>query len=410
MTYQTQDWQSPHHRKLWQKFYNGSGETIPAYAVMRIEDASLETAEASLVAKKPTCDREPIWMVNGPVDIPAGSYGYGTFAQHAAYVLYDDADSPAYGEMWGPKEDTWTLTKDEPGFVACGGPDGTKAFFVQRPADEIVHFELTSDKDLGTSATAHILELSGGEWAVPAEPTEITVEDWYTEPGMWQGYTEYRGLAVRRPECGSIYDIIWMETPARWIRCTATSNLTTSCTASVDHYHLQGKDPGSTVTVHDPMGVWAGWVQVDCKMWCHWNDRNKRYEITTPQLVAMFATATLTSATCGSAASIESVAYVRQGYYSADHETAPTTASNPRGHAGKAGDEVTIMAYGTSAPLNWAIVDMDLHLLTAVTNVRIDGYNFQKKTQDYYAEICSDESDWITYHTGRDCSSGSGSG
>ncbi|MFO0906449.1 MAG: recombinase family protein [Pirellulales bacterium] len=86
----------------------------------------------------------------------------------------------------------------------------------------LVHFQLLGDLLLGGSAPAVILTWDGSAW-VPGNTT-IAVDDWYANPGMWQAYAGYKGLALKNA-CHDRYEIVWMETPARSIEFVLTSAL-----------------------------------------------------------------------------------------------------------------------------------------------------------------------------------------
>ncbi|MFM7844477.1 MAG: hypothetical protein ACKPEY_09625, partial [Planctomycetota bacterium] len=123
----------------------------------------------------------------------------------------------------------------------------------------VVHFELLSDLVLGSSASAAILVWDGSNWSIGT--TLITIRDWHTEPGMWQGYAGYRGLALKNA-CLDRYEVVWMETPARSIEFALTSPMLSGyALATVTNYYLQGKPPGSTVTVYDAQANYRRFMQ-----------------------------------------------------------------------------------------------------------------------------------------------------
>lgn len=120
-------------------FRNDSGETIPAHAVMRVTDAEEDEDEVVFLAAKPNATRQQIYLVNGDEDVEADGFGWGTFLWHADYVLYNDANTPAYGEMWGPESGSWKLAKGRTGFGTWGhnitdeGAAVTRALATQIP-------------------------------------------------------------------------------------------------------------------------------------------------------------------------------------------------------------------------------------------------------------------------------------
>ena len=64
--------------------------------------------------------------INGIGDVAANKHGGCTMAQTPVKALYDTADgTPAAGDTWGLKKDSWKLGKDIDGFVVLGGIDST---------------------------------------------------------------------------------------------------------------------------------------------------------------------------------------------------------------------------------------------------------------------------------------------
>jgi hypothetical protein len=117
-------------------FFNDSGETIPANAVMRVTGPTAvdETGQYYSVAK-PNSTYTPLYLVNRALPIPYGmgddSFGIGDWLMdpHASgRVLVDNSVStPAYGETWGPETGSWKLKKGNNGFKIVGGSGTTEA-------------------------------------------------------------------------------------------------------------------------------------------------------------------------------------------------------------------------------------------------------------------------------------------
>jgi hypothetical protein len=89
---------------------------------------------------------------------------------------------------------------------------------------------LLGDLELGGASTAVILTWNGSGWV--AGNTYITVGDWYDEPGMWQAYAGYKGVALKNA-CLDRYEIVWMEAPARSIEFQLTDSLISGQSAAV---------------------------------------------------------------------------------------------------------------------------------------------------------------------------------
>lgn len=109
-------------------FRNDSGETIPAYGVMRVTGVAGLGSIPTITVDKPSTTFQRLYLVNGPFQVSGTSgqnkFGLGTWAEGAAYVLYDDANTPAYGEEWGPSASSWKIKKNRYGFFVIGGATG----------------------------------------------------------------------------------------------------------------------------------------------------------------------------------------------------------------------------------------------------------------------------------------------
>jgi hypothetical protein len=110
------------------RFYNENSGTAPAYGVMRITTNGTATYAA---IDKPSSAFQPLYIVNGPRDCVTGKWGWGyfltaeTFRFDHRFVLFDTANTPAVGEVWGPQDGTWTIKQNYPGFLIIGGNTGS---------------------------------------------------------------------------------------------------------------------------------------------------------------------------------------------------------------------------------------------------------------------------------------------
>lgn len=108
----------------WLPVYNDSGETIPAFAAMRISGIVASTLEFK-VAKPNSNNAVNNILFNGPVEIPAASFGIGT-ADTPAGVRYDTADgTPSNGDEWGVSSADWKLRNARNGFLIQGVIDSS---------------------------------------------------------------------------------------------------------------------------------------------------------------------------------------------------------------------------------------------------------------------------------------------
>ena len=108
------------------RFDNYSGEAVPPYAVLRIDDTAA-TEKHALKAYKPNgtsgdctfalnLNRQVAHNASTPKHAGTCTNAYG------AWALYDDANTPAPGEEWGPDSD-WLLHKGKGGYVIVGGAE-----------------------------------------------------------------------------------------------------------------------------------------------------------------------------------------------------------------------------------------------------------------------------------------------
>ena len=105
----------------WLRGTNGAGETIPAFAVVRVTGSGTDDV---YTAAKPDEDGQYafVWGIH---DTPAGFVGTLT-NDYPAYALYESGDgAPAVGETWGAGAGSFKLRKDKPGFRVVGSPDAT---------------------------------------------------------------------------------------------------------------------------------------------------------------------------------------------------------------------------------------------------------------------------------------------
>src|SRR5262245_11575096 len=111
---------TPFFRKGWVRYINGSGETIPAHAVMRITNWDLVNGEVVYNVAKPDSTYRWRYLVNGPISVGSDSTheGYGTFLGDGGLVYC--SGTPAVNQMWYPTPSQWYLSQHGPGFLVAG--------------------------------------------------------------------------------------------------------------------------------------------------------------------------------------------------------------------------------------------------------------------------------------------------
>lgn len=106
-------------------FRNDSGETIPAFACMRVTGEITVSGAVLWTVTKPDTTFARFYLINGPDTVSTNDlYGTGSFVDLPDRVLYDSADgTPAAGEVWGPYPSQWGLKRHMYGFRILGDAD-----------------------------------------------------------------------------------------------------------------------------------------------------------------------------------------------------------------------------------------------------------------------------------------------
>ncbi len=155
----------PLANRTWVTFKNTASETIPAYGVMRITGTDERAGRTVYNVAKPNTTFQRLYLVNGPVDVPASGYGDGTF--DITYALCSSAASPLLAESWGAKHDEWKLFQYRPGFFMLGNYQGTgdAQRAIVRPY-EVQRIRGTLDATLsqGSSASFNVYFRDGNTW------------------------------------------------------------------------------------------------------------------------------------------------------------------------------------------------------------------------------------------------------
>lgn len=107
------------------KFLNNCGATYPAWGISRITGrvAPSGASPGYLTVAKVDATYRWQYFVNGPKDVANNKYGFGSYLTDIeGEALWGDAGaSPAPGERWGPKADSFLLWQHRPGFLILGG-------------------------------------------------------------------------------------------------------------------------------------------------------------------------------------------------------------------------------------------------------------------------------------------------
>jgi hypothetical protein len=334
------------------------------------------------------------------------------------WILFVDQYDDLAGDVWAINTDYYGPGRYSGTYDVDG--DVRPLIVLRRGLDDLVRFELIDELEIrqppdGTPRHANA-KLLDDSWA--ATTIEIEVYDAFGNEGMWNGIAGYRGWAKKRPgafedgeDVRQKYDVVWMERPAQKIRFTSTEYMGASSggqmAATVDWFDHQGKDPGSSVTIHDPAGLFPDAFSGAAGI-AYYNNRQKRYEAVECHRVVDRATATLTGNTCpGDTINISGFTGYSCGEFIGAPPTTPTTASGSI--AGLSGDTVYLRRISNALPNpEWQVIRVTKHAIEFMTDWQaVDAdRKIQGKFKTGYVESCeSADPEWEDLYTGGECSS-----
>jgi len=304
----------------------------------------------------------------------------------------------------------------------------------------LIQFRLLTPLTPNGSALATQIQYNATTGNYDAVGGNIIVADWYSTPrGMWQapalgsgllgsdseddpvyieGFAQFRSNTTVTTGPTTIwgtlpggvvqtlptYEIIWMETLA-W-ECEGYISGTPSgsiATGTVTAAWEQGKWPGETITLHDDQGFFPRWA--DGALFkatrCEFAGSQNYWKVTNCQQICITATATLAENMCGSAATLVEGSFLptSPSPFNLAPDPLPTTATNPRGHYGIAGDQVVLNWMG-----GWQVVDVALHPTAVVIDARYASRKLEMKRVTAALELCSAETPaWETILTAAPC-------
>jgi len=149
----------------WHFFRNDSGESIPAFAVMRPTGTIQAFGATVFTCAKPNATSYSFYLINGPGVVRDGQFGQCTYGPDVV-VLYDTGSSPALDEDWGPTNGSWKIATAGTGFRIVGVADAVKGIIeviqVKTAAASTVHW--------GTLSVVHS----------PGAEQTITTGSWQT--------------------------------------------------------------------------------------------------------------------------------------------------------------------------------------------------------------------------------------
>lgn len=111
--------------ELWLPFENNTGSTVPGNSLLRVTGLTLSEGVPILAIAKASTTFGREWAVTANRDVPSGEFGVATLANLPVRLAYDSTQSPAAGETYGPKPDSFVSWENYPGFICLGIVDST---------------------------------------------------------------------------------------------------------------------------------------------------------------------------------------------------------------------------------------------------------------------------------------------
>lgn len=197
----------------------------------------------------------------------------------------DDAPDPpnpwvvdVYNLERQANEYVFSAAEDEVGYAIWDDvEDKYRIFYLPTAGSDVIVFELYDDLNVGGSAAAYKLVWNGAALVREGGPV-ITVHDFYSNPGMFQGYAGYLGIALRRSSGEEHYLIVWMEHKALFVNFELTENMQAGgpTDAAVNDYY-QGRNPGTNIQIYDS-NLLHLYALKGARGRAVWNWGEKRYE------------------------------------------------------------------------------------------------------------------------------------
>jgi len=155
------------------RFRNESGETCPAYGVMRV--TGYDTDDELITIAKPNSTFQRHVLVNLGEAVANNATGNGTWLDESGKVLTESAAAP--GETWGPKSGQWSLAKDRPGFEIVGPVTGEEyqAIARQQIVNRVFAKTYGDAIEQGDTVTCKVYFLTAG--ALVDSSMTLTVRD-----------------------------------------------------------------------------------------------------------------------------------------------------------------------------------------------------------------------------------------
>ncbi len=160
-------------------FSNGSGEQVPAFAVIKQTTSTIANGNFVIGAIQYTADNtNPCWpvFINRATNTADEKHGVCTPATDEPTLAL--CNSTTVGQIVGPSEGSWSLGTGHPGFVVMGaGPASSTAFVMRTPEVTIVKGTCEGNAGTGDAITINTVTTMSGLEVVSGTENTISVEN-----------------------------------------------------------------------------------------------------------------------------------------------------------------------------------------------------------------------------------------
>lgn len=166
---------------------NTGENDCPAYGILRIIDSDRAAGKTYLEVSRPDGTYRQTYLICGPQAIAAGKYGVAYFAtQSPVWALWDSTtDTPAVGNVFGPKNDTFKLFSAGYGFRVVGTSETTpfrRVLVLQEPP-ACIYGKLNADLAFEATAAVQVQRFKSST-DHPDSGMTVTAEDGLLTTGL----------------------------------------------------------------------------------------------------------------------------------------------------------------------------------------------------------------------------------
>lgn len=180
------------------RFRNGSNETVPAFACMKVTGAELDTNTNRyvVIVSKPDGTGGD-FRFNGPYEVEAG--GYGSCYLGIVKAAYVTGNTPTLGQYWGPV-DTWEVEPSgTPAIRVLGDLENDQLFGMALDGDPVT-VKVVPDNDVNPGGSSSCTVYAGQPPVATTQSIPAVYLDW--ESGEEQISAGKQARAIYEPSDG----------------------------------------------------------------------------------------------------------------------------------------------------------------------------------------------------------------